>query len=149
MGSISITPANSSANCYRYNATSPSTAAQCYSFTAPANGTASFTKFVGVASSDAFRGDEFNAALNASTDGSRTGYAALLASHRAAWNSIWAASDIVIPSNVELQLAARASMFHLLTNVRDGAESTGLGDNSIAPTGLTSYVLESASRLVC
>lgn len=29
-------------------------------------------------------------------------------------------------------------MFHLLSNVRQGNESTGLGDNSIAPAGLTS-----------
>ena len=136
-GSVQFTLANSSTNCYRYNTTSPSTAAQCYSFT-PANGAASFTKFVGVASSDAYRGNEFNAALTASTNGAKVGYEGLLASHRAAWDSIWNSSDILIPGNAELQLAARASMFHLLTNVRDGAEPTGLGDNSIAPAGLTS-----------
>jgi trehalose/maltose hydrolase-like predicted phosphorylase len=38
----------------------------------------------------------------------------------------------------ELQLVARASFFHLLSNARQGSEPTGLGDNSIAPAGLTS-----------
>ena len=110
------------------------------------NGSASFTKFVGVASSDAFRGNEFNAALTASVRGAEAGYDSLLASHRAAWDKIWEDSDIIIPDNAELQIAARASLFHLLSNVRDGDEGTGLGDNSIAPAGLTSYVSRLTDR---
>ena len=65
-----------------------------------------------------------------------------MASHTAAWDAIWEAGDIVIHSEdnefEELQIATRASLFNLIANVRNGSESTGLGDNSIAPAGLTS-----------
>lgn len=90
---------------------------------------------------------------------SEKGWEEVLSSHRAAWDTIWEDADIEIPGeqNTEPQLVARASLFHILSNVyilslfaisasadlfrmqvRDGSEATGLGGNSIAPSGLTS-----------
>jgi trehalose/maltose hydrolase-like predicted phosphorylase len=68
------------------------------------------------------------------------GYDDLLSEHTEAWNNIWESADIIIPGeeNEQLQLATRASLFHLLSNIREGSEGHGLGDNSIAPAGLTS-----------
>lgn len=123
--------------------TNASTASRCYSFTVPADGKVSVFKYVGIASTDAFA-DPSATALDASVNGNSTGHAALIASHRAAWSALWEDSDIIIPGNEELQLATRASLFHLLSNVRQGSESTGLGDNSIAPAGLTSSAIRPA-----
>lgn len=116
---------------------------QCYTFTARANGSFTAIKYVGIASSDAFPRVEFATALGTSNNASMIGYDRLLASHKSAWQAIWDESDIIFdtednPQMEELQLVTRASMFHLLSNVRQGNESTGLGDNSIAPAGLTS-----------
>lgn len=83
-------------------------------------------------------------ALQASRNANATGYVSLLDSHTKAWEALWSESDIIIggtedsASMRELQLVTRASLFHLLSNVRQGSEGTGIGDNSIAPAGLTS-----------
>jgi len=99
-------------------------------------------KYVGIASSDAFPGTELDTAHEAVTRAIADGFASVLAEHNAAWDALWEDADIVIPGDTPelegLQLAARASLFHLLSNVRQGSEGHGLGDNSIAPAGLTS-----------
>ncbi|GAA6018450.1 hypothetical protein JCM10207_000898 [Rhodosporidiobolus poonsookiae] len=121
--------------------TNASTASQCFRvLSVPENGELTATKFVGVASSDAFPGAELETALNAARSANETGWDALVESHKAAWDQVWEDADIEIPGeeNEELQLVTRASLFHLVSNVRNGSESTGLGDNSIAPAGLTS-----------
>lgn len=130
-------PRSTSPSCFSLP-TAPSTSSQCYTLTAPPSGRVSALKYVGIASSDAFPGTEFHTALHASRHANATGFTALLASHREAWAAIWEDSDILIPGDDELQLATRASLFHLLANVREGKEGAGLGDNSIAPAGLTS-----------
>jgi trehalose/maltose hydrolase-like predicted phosphorylase len=129
---------NLSSSCFPDISTNASTISQCYSTTAPSSGRFSAIKYVGIASSDAFPGTENHTALHAARHASAKGYDALLKSHTSAWDSLWEESDIIIPDNEELQLAVRASLFHLLSNVREGSEPTGLGDNSIAPAGLTS-----------
>ncbi|KAF9019821.1 glycoside hydrolase family 65 protein [Rhodocollybia butyracea] len=127
-----------SSNCFSGLSTNASTISQCYSTSAPSSGRITAIKYVGIASSDAFPGVESDTALNAAQNAHDTGYEALLESHTKAWECLWEDSDIIIPDNEELQLAARASLFHILSNVREGSEPTGLGDNSIAPAGLTS-----------
>ncbi|GAA6008844.1 hypothetical protein JCM11491_003805 [Sporobolomyces phaffii] len=127
-------------SCYSSLSTNASTISQCYRLSRiPSSGSFSAVKYVGIASSDAFNGTEMSTSLETARSANSTGFSSLLASHRQAWNDIWR-SDIVIPQEglEEVQLAARASLFHLISNVRAGNESTGLGDNSIAPAGLTS-----------
>ncbi|GAA5861901.1 hypothetical protein JCM8547_008590 [Rhodosporidiobolus lusitaniae] len=121
--------------------TNTSTASQCFRLLqVPESGELTAIKYVGIASSDAYPGAELDTALQAALSANETGYDSLLESHQQAWAAIWDDADIEIPGqeNVELQLATRASLFHILSNVRNGTESTGLGDNSIAPAGLTS-----------
>ncbi|KAM0746041.1 hypothetical protein T439DRAFT_369600 [Meredithblackwellia eburnea MCA 4105] len=132
-------PFASSSSCRAsISAQNVSTASKCYSHSLQSPAKISAIKYVGIASSDAFPGSEFETALRASRHGNATGWDALLDSHRRAWNSIWNQADIVIPDDDELQLAVRASLFHLISNAREGSEGKGLGDNSIAPSGLTS-----------
>ncbi|GAA5820821.1 hypothetical protein JCM3770_000353 [Rhodotorula araucariae] len=122
--------------------TNVSTASTCYRLVSglPANGTLDVIKYVGIASSDAYPGVELQTALAAANKANSTGWEGILSSHREAWNAVWEDADIEIPGeeNEDLQLVTRASLFHVLTNVRNGTEPTGLGDNSIAPAGLTS-----------
>lgn len=137
-----------SPSCYSNLSTNASTISQCYTFLSPSNAsqTIAAIKYVGIASSDAFNSTELSTALSTSLNASSIGYDALLASHSLAWKSIWNDSDIIFDTETdkdnlelqELQLVTRASLFHLLSNVREGSEATGLGDNSIAPAGLTS-----------
>ncbi|GAA5893748.1 hypothetical protein JCM8208_001234 [Rhodotorula glutinis] len=119
-----------------------STASTCYRLASsvPSDGKLDAIKYVGIASSDAFPGKELETALTKANLANTTGWDAILASHRSAWDAVWDDADIEIPGeeNEELQIATRASLFHILTNVRNGSEPTGLGDNSIAPAGLTS-----------
>lgn len=128
-------------SCYPSLSTNASTISQCYRLSSiPSSGSFSVVKYVGIASSDAFNGTEQSTSLETARSANSTGYSSLLESHRQAWNDIWDDSDIVIPQEglEEIQYATRASLFHLISNVRPGNESTGLGDNSIAPAGLTS-----------
>ncbi|KAF7971069.1 hypothetical protein HWV62_22127 [Athelia sp. TMB] len=139
--SVTLTPSNSSA-CFGGVSTNASTASQCYTLSAAKRSTAktyTIIKYVSIASTDAFPAP-LSSAQSALTAAVGAGYPALLAEHDAAWAALWAESDIVIPGAglAEVQLAARASLFHLLSNVREGSEPHGLGDNSIAPAGLTS-----------
>jgi trehalose/maltose hydrolase-like predicted phosphorylase len=130
-----------STGCFSGVSQNASTASQCYAVQ-PSKGSFSVVKYVGIASSDAFKGTELRTALGATTHAISQGYDAILAEHTQAWEALWEESDIIIPGESieiqELQLATRASLFHLLSNVRQGSEGTGLGDNSIAPAGLTS-----------
>lgn len=136
------------------NVKSPATIAQSYSVTAPSNGKISVYKAVGIASSDAFEGIERDTALKAAKQARKDGWERLVKEHKAAWETLWADGGEVIihgaekrSSNstskstsllTEIQTTTRSSLFHLLTNVRSGLEGKGLGDNSIAPAGLTS-----------
>jgi trehalose/maltose hydrolase-like predicted phosphorylase len=130
------------------------TIAQSYSVTVPSTGKISVFKAVGIASSDAFEGIERDTALKTAKKARQDGWASLVSEHKAAWETLWAdGGEIVIhgaekrTSNstsestsllTEIQTTTRSSLFHLLTNVRSGLEGKGLGDNSIAPAGLTS-----------
>ncbi|ODV88357.1 glycoside hydrolase family 65 protein [Tortispora caseinolytica NRRL Y-17796] len=106
-----------------------------------ANTTYTVTKFVGIASSDTFNGN-FSAANNAAQEaiiyGNSTNWDDLIASHRKAWDSIWSSADIVFPSDVNLQIAARSTIYHLLANLRSSDESDLEIENSIAVGGISS-----------
>ena len=103
-------------------------------------------KYVGIASSDAFPGIEFETARKTALEASKMSWEALVNSHRQCWDELWDSADITIPGNRELQAITRASLYHLLANLRPGNEGPGLGDNSISPSGLTSDVSTHASR---
>ncbi|KAK4055789.1 alpha,alpha-trehalase ath1 [Microbotryomycetes sp. JL201] len=126
-------------SCYAQLSTNASTVAQCYTFNATSPSMTVY-KYVGIASSDAFNGTEYQTASEATYSANATGWDNLVAEHRQAWNDLWDSGDIEIPGEefVELQLATRASIFHLLSNTRNGTEPPGLGDTGIAPAGLTS-----------
>ncbi|KAL6852094.1 carbohydrate-binding module family 32 protein [Trichoderma novae-zelandiae] len=88
-------------------------------------------KFVGVASNSSLA-----AARDASILAGSTPWDDLISEHRLKWDAIWDDADIVIPSDQDLQRRARASLFHILTNLLP--EDTGLADNSISVGGLSS-----------
>jgi trehalose/maltose hydrolase-like predicted phosphorylase len=140
--STGSTDSTSPSGCFAGVSTNASTASQCYAVKPSSSGTITAIKYVGIASSDAFPGIELTTAHGATIVAAADGYDKVLAEHNAAWDALWDDADIVIPGNIPvlqgLQLAARASLFHLLSNARQGSEGHGLGDNSIAPAGLTS-----------
>jgi len=133
--------ATNSTGCFSGVSQNASTVSRCYSVK-PSIGKFTAIKYVGIVSSDGYKGVEMKSALKATTDAVSKGYDSLLKEHSEAWEALWEESDIIIPGDSaemeELQLVTRASLFHLLSNVRQGSEPTGLGDNSIAPAGLTS-----------
>ncbi|KII91942.1 carbohydrate-binding module family 32 protein [Plicaturopsis crispa FD-325 SS-3] len=137
-GSKGSPVANTTSGCFSGVSKNASTAAQCYAVTPSSKKQLTIIKYVGIASSDAFPGKELSTAHSTVVSAAKKGYNAVLASHQKAWDALWADADIIVPGDEELQLAARASLFHLLSNVRQGSEGPGLGDNSIAPAGLTS-----------
>ncbi|KAG0375400.1 alpha,alpha-trehalase ath1 [Mortierella sp. AD032] len=138
----------------RTDVKSSATVAQSYSITTPSNGKLSVFKAVGIASSDAFEGIERDTALKTAKQARKDGWEKLVSDHKEAWETLWdEGGEVTIhgaekrTSNstsqstsllTEIQTTTRSSLFHLLTNVRSGLEGKGLGDNSIAPAGLTS-----------
>ncbi|BGP30989.1 alpha,alpha-trehalase ath1 [Rhodotorula toruloides] len=123
--------------------TNASTASQCYRATrVPQNGRLDAIKYVGIASSDSYPGSELATALQAAKHANATGWEAMVNQHQQAWKQVWNDADIVINGDSEefreIQLATRASLFHILTNLRNGSEPTGRGDTSMGPVGLTS-----------
>ena len=129
-GTVYLTPTQG------YNVTSnSSTVAQGYKFVL--SDSVAITKYVGVASTDAFA-DPLAEAKRSSSSAVACGWDALVKEHRGAWGALWSSADIEVPGNQEVQLSVRSAMFHLWSNVRSGSEGPGLGDTSIAPAGLTS-----------
>lgn len=97
-----------------------STASQCYRpQQIPSSGTIDIVKWVGIASSDAFNGEELSTALGSAQHANASGWDAMLKSHREAWAAVWDDADIIIPGeeHTQLQIATRASMFNVLANV--------------------------------
>lgn len=99
-------------------------------------------KYVGIASSDAFQ-LPCATSSKAALDAKKVGWEKLVKEHQAAWAELWDDADVVIPDAEtqdleELQISIRASIFHLLANVRSAEEGPGIADNSISVGGLTS-----------
>lgn len=101
-------------------------------------GPVAIEKYVGIASSDAFPEDPFAVAKAAAQGAKGCGWKNLLREHENAWQELWDEGDIEVPKDEELQIAFRASLFHLLSNVRSLKEGKGLNDNSITVGGLSS-----------
>ena len=119
-----------------FNITSdPSTVAQGYKFVI--SDFVAITKYVGIASTDAFT-DPLGEAQDSASTAFNEGFDSLVAEHREAWEGLWSSADIEVPGNEEVQLSVRSALFHLWSNIRSGYEQPGIGDTSIAPAGLTS-----------
>lgn len=135
-----------------YNVSLPSSVANYISLNDSATATQSYHfhsssidvwKAVGIASSDAYSIQEKKVAFRSAKSAREAGWMSLVEEHQQEWEDIWNnGGDIVLHGKdaltKTLQTQARASLFHLLSNVRKGSEGPGLGDNSIAPSGLTS-----------
>lgn len=115
-----------------------STVAQSWELRLKPGTSVTIYKYVGIASSDAFPREEYSTAKNAAIEAKRLQWHALLEEHVQAWEESWHAADIVIPGDKQLQTSARATLFHILTNLRPGTEGAGLSDNSISVAGLAS-----------
>jgi trehalose/maltose hydrolase-like predicted phosphorylase len=112
---------DSGSNCLSSSvlSTNVSTTSQCYRLSSVPS-TIDVVKWVGIASSDAYPAVELETALRAISSATESGWDAVLSNHQEAWGQIWEDGDIEIPGseNEELQLATRASLFHILSNVR-------------------------------
>ena len=98
----------------------------------------SICKYVGISSSDAFLHDAQSISWSTALDSSQTPWLELVREHTDAWDEIWQDADIEVRGSEELQITARASLFHLLANSRPGIEGPGVSDNSIMVGGLSS-----------
>ncbi|KAL5353822.1 alpha,alpha-trehalase ath1 [Pseudogymnoascus australis] len=109
--------------------------------------TATFYKYVGVASTDKFE-DAEAVARKASKDGSAAGWSAAVSEHVAAWGELMTEAAIdnftdpttgQLPPDPEieiLQIATVANSFYLLQSLQP--DGSGLNDNSISVGGLAS-----------
>lgn len=127
------------------NISTESNSTQSISQTVPVelspNTTFTVIKYVGIASSDASPAT-FATARKAALVARALGFDTLLYEHSNAWNNIWNDGDIVVPGDEELQIAVKASLFHLLSSVRSGDEPKGYNANGIAVGGLSSSNLQ-------
>lgn len=124
--------------------TNASTASQCYRATrVPQNGRLDAVKYVGIASSDSYPGSELATALQAAKHANATGWDAMVNQHQQAWKQVWNDADIVINGDSEefreIQLATRASLFHILTNVRGRGSRFSAFERSRSPFASRSF----------
>lgn len=124
-----------------------STIGQTYSINLKGGETATFTKYVGVASSDKFADPE-SVARHAQAGAQSDGWDALLAEHTAAWAAILTEETVddyrdpatgELPSDpnvLTLHIASVANAYYLLQNLQP--DGSGLNDNSIPVGGLVS-----------
>jgi trehalose/maltose hydrolase-like predicted phosphorylase len=130
-----------------YVSTNQSTIGQTYNINLRRGETATFYKYVGVASSDKFADPE-SVARKAQASAQSDGWKALLAEHTAAWAEIMT-EDIVDdftdpvtgqlptdPNVLTLHIASVANVYNLMQNLQP--DGSGLNDNSIAVGGLAS-----------
>ena len=124
-----------------------STISQTFNLQLHAGQTTSVYKFVGGASSDAFA-DPAAVARNASQSAEAAGWDALLAEHRAAWESLMSPSTVDdysrpdgwLPDDAnirDMQISSVMSPYYLLQNTLRADAGPGLGQNSISVSGLT------------
>ncbi|NPV65961.1 MAG: glycoside hydrolase family 65 protein [Anaerolineae bacterium] len=75
------------------------------------------TKLVAVYDSRFSEGDPVDLARRELETAQAAGYAAIRAMHSAAWEALWASSDVVIAGDEGAQIAIRFCLFHLLANL--------------------------------
>ncbi|PLN76121.1 glycoside hydrolase family 65 protein [Aspergillus taichungensis] len=114
--------------------TNASTIAQHWNVNLKRGDPVTIYKFVGITSSDAFGQIAKAIARSSALQARSIPWNQLLQEHSNAWDQTWADCDILIPGDVELQRAARASLFQILTNLPNTVDLA----NSIHVGGLTS-----------
>ncbi|EED14244.1 maltose phosphorylase, putative [Talaromyces stipitatus ATCC 10500] len=116
-----------------------STVAQSWDILLKNEQSVTFYKYVGIASDDAFPHAAHKTAIRSALEAKATGWHSLLEEHESAWSQVWDSADIIIPGDTKLQTTVRASLFHILTNLRSESEDKrGMSDNSITVGGLSS-----------
>ena len=115
-----------------------STATQSWCLALKAGVPSTVYKYVGIASTDAFGDDAQLIARNSALTAKKAIWKDLILTHNQVWDDLWENADITVPGDREIQKTTRASLFHLLSNLRPGGEGPGLGDNSLSPSGLSS-----------
>lgn len=130
------------------SATNDTTFGQKFSLNLKAGKTATFHKFVGVASTDKFPSTAETVAHQSSLNASCDGWATLSAEHASVWRDIMPESSVDsladpvtgdLPSDPYLQIlhiSAIANTFYILQNIQP--DNSGLNDDSIAVGGLAS-----------
>lgn len=123
----------------QFVSTNSSTISQEFSTTLKGNKTFVIQKYVGIASSDAFK-YPFDEAKKAAEQAKKVSWGSLVEEHIDAWEELWDQGEVMVHDEkyANLQTSFRASLFHLLSNVRSAEEGTGVGDNSISVGGLAS-----------
>ncbi|RMD39453.1 hypothetical protein DV735_g5673, partial [Chaetothyriales sp. CBS 134920] len=137
-----------------YMGNNESSIADGFSVTLAAGQTTSFTKYVGIASSDAFENAR-EVAKNAALSAAQTGYEASLASHVAEWADLFRTTSVddytlpetgKLPSDpyiVEAAIVAIANPYHILQQTLteravEAASAPRINSHSIAVGGLGS-----------
>ncbi|KAF4629958.1 hypothetical protein G7Y89_g8180 [Cudoniella acicularis] len=130
-----------------YVGTNDTTIGQTYNINLKQGQTATFYKYVGVASNDKFA-DAESVARGAQAAAQNDGWDVLLQEHTAAWQAIMTednTDDFTDPSTGELpddenvqilHIASVANLYYLLQNIQP--DGSGLNDNSISVGGLVS-----------
>jgi trehalose/maltose hydrolase-like predicted phosphorylase len=72
-------------------------------------------------------------------DAEELGFEQLYASHREAWARRWAAADVVVEGDPELQKAIRFTLFHLMASVADAGEAA-VGARGLSGPGYRGHV---------
>ncbi|MFE2752323.1 glycosyl hydrolase family 65 protein [Actinosynnema sp. NPDC059335] len=86
--------------------------------------------------------------LVAALDAARQiGFDGLLAEHRAAWADRWAAVDVEVPDDPELETAVRFALFQLWSNV-DGRREVAVGARGLSGAGYSGHVFWDADVYV-
>lgn len=130
-----------------YVSLNESTIGQSFNISLKAGEKATFTKYIGVASSDKFA-DAKTVAHDASKNADDEGWYELLREHSEAWAKLLAENTVddftdpvtgSLPDNEDVQIlhvASIANTFYLLQNLQP--DGSGLNDNSISVGGLAS-----------
>ena len=124
------------AQSFPWLSTNSSTAAQSLGTRLLAGVPITIYKYVGIASTDAFANAR-SIARSTALEAKKLKWESVIETHNKAWEELWESADIIVGDN-EIQTTVRASLFHLLANIRPGGDGPGIGDASISPSGLTS-----------
>jgi trehalose/maltose hydrolase-like predicted phosphorylase len=112
-----------------------STIAQSWMLDLTEGQTVTILKYVGIVSSEDYP-DALNTATETAREAALISWDVLIKEHIDAWEAAWDGTDIVVPSNENLTVLARSSLFHLLASLRPDKEN--LGGHSIMVGGLAS-----------
>ncbi|KAH8906678.1 glycoside hydrolase family 65 protein [Coniochaeta sp. PMI_546] len=136
-GCRGASPSRHDGSQYPWVSTNSSTIAQSWDWTLEPGDTLSVYKFVGIASTTAFPDQTLSVVKDtAKAASSAASWDELLLEHTRLWDATWADADIIVPGNKDLQLRARASLYHILSSLL--SNDTGLAHNSITVGGLSS-----------